>query len=191
MNWRDLECQTINPCICNSLYRHLFLINHYCLFVCLRLHCGTAVLKVSLWFWDYTAAPAVLKVSMCVLRQPLLQCVKAGVPAIIFWRSRYPEEGSRVGGLLPLKCWWIQAWTGSMYCACVWTHDLPCISCSCVITLNVSRCLLTSDRNRIYVLTCILWDIDCNIAQKCLILRDFVNNAIANNWLSIGNPWPH
>ena len=36
MNWRDLECQTINPCICNSLYRHLFLINHYCLFVCLK-----------------------------------------------------------------------------------------------------------------------------------------------------------
>ena len=35
MNWRDLECQTINPCICNSLYRNLFLINHYCLFVCL------------------------------------------------------------------------------------------------------------------------------------------------------------
>ena len=35
MNWRDLECQTINPCICNSLYRHIFLINHYCLFVCL------------------------------------------------------------------------------------------------------------------------------------------------------------
>ena len=36
MNWRDLECQTINPCICNSLYLHLFLINHYCLlFVCL------------------------------------------------------------------------------------------------------------------------------------------------------------
>ena len=32
MNWRDLECQTINPCICNSLYRHLFLINHYCFF---------------------------------------------------------------------------------------------------------------------------------------------------------------
>ena len=35
MNLRDLECQTINPCICNSLYRHIFLINHYCLFVCL------------------------------------------------------------------------------------------------------------------------------------------------------------
>ena len=35
MNWRDLECQTINPCICNSLYGHLFLINHYCLFACL------------------------------------------------------------------------------------------------------------------------------------------------------------
>ena len=34
MNWRDLECQTINPCICNSLYRHIFLINHYSLFVC-------------------------------------------------------------------------------------------------------------------------------------------------------------
>ena len=30
MNWQDLECQTINPCICNSFYRHLFLINHYC-----------------------------------------------------------------------------------------------------------------------------------------------------------------
>ena len=30
MHWRDLECQTINPCICNSLYRHLFLINHFC-----------------------------------------------------------------------------------------------------------------------------------------------------------------
>ena len=27
--------QTINPCISNSLYRHIFLINHYCLFVCL------------------------------------------------------------------------------------------------------------------------------------------------------------
>ena len=25
---------TINPCICNSLYRHIFLLNHYCLFVC-------------------------------------------------------------------------------------------------------------------------------------------------------------
>ena len=36
MHWRDLECQTINPCICNSLYSHLFLINHYCLFVCLK-----------------------------------------------------------------------------------------------------------------------------------------------------------
>ena len=36
MNWRDLECQTINPCICNSLYRRLFLINHYYLFVSLR-----------------------------------------------------------------------------------------------------------------------------------------------------------
>ena len=35
MNWRDLECQTINPWICNSLYLHSFLINHYCLFVCL------------------------------------------------------------------------------------------------------------------------------------------------------------
>ena len=35
MNWRDFEYQTISPCICNSLYRHLFLINHYCLFVCL------------------------------------------------------------------------------------------------------------------------------------------------------------
>ena len=35
MNWRDLECQTINPCIGNSLYSHLFLINNYCLFVCL------------------------------------------------------------------------------------------------------------------------------------------------------------
>ena len=34
MNWRDLECQTINPCICNSLYRHIFLINHYCCCCC-------------------------------------------------------------------------------------------------------------------------------------------------------------
>ena len=49
MNWRDLECQTINPCICNSLYRHLFLINHYCLFVCLisstHITCTTMNLK--------------------------------------------------------------------------------------------------------------------------------------------------
>ena len=33
MNWRDLECQTINLCICNYLYRHIFIINNYCLFV--------------------------------------------------------------------------------------------------------------------------------------------------------------
>ena len=44
MNWRDLECQTINPCICNSLYRHIFLINHYCLFVCLYSHLTYALL---------------------------------------------------------------------------------------------------------------------------------------------------
>ena len=46
MNWRDLECQTINPSICNSLYRHLFLIYHYCLFcvICvLWLHIGTFI----------------------------------------------------------------------------------------------------------------------------------------------------
>ena len=34
MHWRDRECQTSNPCIWNSLYRHLFLINHYCCFRC-------------------------------------------------------------------------------------------------------------------------------------------------------------
>ena len=39
MPWRDLENQTINPCICNSLYRHLFQINLYCLFVCLFVLC--------------------------------------------------------------------------------------------------------------------------------------------------------
>ena len=58
MNWRDHECQTINLCICNSLYRHLFLINHYCLFVCLYEHghdqrgqwCTTWVLgSLALW----------------------------------------------------------------------------------------------------------------------------------------------
>ena len=47
MNWRDLECQTINPCICNSLYRHLFLINHYCLFV-LRVLDGSVTRRESM-----------------------------------------------------------------------------------------------------------------------------------------------
>ena len=52
MNWRDLECQTINPCICNSLNRHHFLINNYCLFVvCLyvyALNCKAESYKSSI-----------------------------------------------------------------------------------------------------------------------------------------------
>ena len=35
MHWRNFECQTINTYLCNSFYRNLFLLNHYCLFVCI------------------------------------------------------------------------------------------------------------------------------------------------------------
>ena len=45
MQLRDLECQTINPCICNSLYCYRFLINHYCLFVCLFVCVLSCLLK--------------------------------------------------------------------------------------------------------------------------------------------------
>ena len=41
MHWRNHECQTINPCICNSLYRHHFLINHYCCCCCIVVNCQT------------------------------------------------------------------------------------------------------------------------------------------------------
>ena len=55
MNWRVLECQTINPCICNSFYRHLFLINHYslfCLFVSIYLEVDSAIVgDVGLLFF--------------------------------------------------------------------------------------------------------------------------------------------
>ena len=36
MHWRDLECQTINPCICNCLYCHIFLRKNYCCLLLLK-----------------------------------------------------------------------------------------------------------------------------------------------------------
>ena len=51
MYLRDLECWTINPCICNCLYRHLFLINNYCLFVCLSVYFINNLFKVLKLFF--------------------------------------------------------------------------------------------------------------------------------------------
>ena len=42
-----LECQTINPCICNSLYSNIFLINHYCLFECNLAHPATLLFEIK------------------------------------------------------------------------------------------------------------------------------------------------
>ena len=96
MNWRDLECQTINPCICNSLYRHIFLINHYCLFVCLSVSAGRFI--PAQWWWVSAQEGLFLHCDgECHCREVYSCTVMVSVSA---------------GRFIPAQWWWVSAQGG-------------------------------------------------------------------------------
>ena len=120
MNWRDLECRTINPFTCNSLYRHLFLINHYCCCCCCCYWMIACVLSNLTWLYHSLLEVESHGILLFLLSYHML---------IAFWTTRFLAEGTNIYVYIFQETYqsWPKQWVNdSPCCYRIWSNQFTC-----------------------------------------------------------------